>query len=880
MWANDGFGPMALTPIFSAVQKFGLGWIVVTLLLLASRSTAQAPIHTVGWERESHLEKGDWHKVHYYLYPCVAYNLRGDGKWVIITGREAYGGYFGFYWDEAQKRWVYDASLTKGLKAHGWEEAPALAYNLRGDGRWVLIGHQGSNFYGYFWDGSQWIEDPSLVKGLSGVRGEVKHCLLHNLRGDGRWVLISGTAEGIPVGFYWNGGRWVKDETLVRGIGKVGVHISVAGCKNLRGDNRWVLIITNYAKAYPKGYYWDGEKWVEDPEIVKGLPEDNLLRPALAFNVFGDGKWVLFLGHNVQDSILVYVYNRLKLPQLPKQREVRVLETYATTATISFKYPRTWSHRIKYSRNADLSRALWSGWVHDASEVTIKLKNLQPDTTYYFQVYTYVPWDHRYFVKSEVYKFATKSAKPHFLLTPEGPLSIQQALQLLPPSGGTIELSEGTFEIDRPIRIWSDNVTIKGQGMEKTIITISDKYSCDWKGAWGLSPCIIYISKWEPWQNRPGYIYTHKDETFWFNYPRVPFSKKMLIENIVVEDLTIDGEKKTAGIVSCEILNSRFVRIKSRNTKGAIYVSPGINVLIEGCVSEGDRVAYWLTLLSRSCYIKNCKVERSYGWVPAIHTNGSKPSEYKELPHYPPPEISGNVCIDCIDAMHIYSTYGILVHHNVIDGSTRYGLRVSISSNCRIYDNIVRNCKNWGLCYDEAEGCVFERNIVYNNKGDGFVMHDRYDKPRTGIVKNNVFWNNGGHGVHNTKASVVQKVVIKNNIIARNGGFGVKGGFEVVAYNCIWGNKAGACEGAKMEATNLLADPLFADPKGGDFHLKSRAGRWDPKLKRWVKDEVTSPCIDTGDPRDDFSNEPEPNGGRVNMGAYGNTKEASKSEKE
>ena len=79
---------------------------------------------------------------------------------------------------------------------------------------------------------------------------------------------------------------------------------------------------------------------------------------------------------------------------------------------------------------------------------------------------------------------------------------------------------------------------------------------------------------------------------------------------------------------------------------------------------------------------------------------------------------------------------------------------------------------------------------------------------------------------------------------------------------------------------DISADPLFADPKGGDFHLKSRAGRWDPKLRRWVKDEVTSPCIDAGDPRDDFSNEPEPNGGRINMGAYGNTKEASKSEKE
>ena len=38
-----------------------------------------------------------------------------------------------------------------------------------------------------------------------------------------------------------------------------------------------------------------------------------------------------------------------------------------------------------------------------------------------------------------------------------------------------------------------------------------------------------------------------------------------------------------------------------------------------------------------------------------------------------------------------------------------------------------------------------------------------------------------------------------------------------------------------------------------------------------------SPCIDAGDPYDAYSNEPEPNGSRINMGVYGNSVEASKS---
>jgi len=93
---------------------------------------------------------------------------------------------------------------------------------------------------------------------------------------------------------------------------------------------------------------------------------------------------------------------------------------------------------------------------------------------------------------------------------------------------------------------------------------------------------------------------------------------------------------------------------------------------------------------------------------------------------------------------------------------------------------------------------------------------------------------------------------------------------------------------------NIDADPLFASPGhwdsngtpgdpnddvwvDGDYHLKSQAGRWDPQTKTWVTDAVSSPCIDAGDPWTPAGDEPQPNGGRINMGAYGGTPEASKS---
>jgi hypothetical protein len=98
---------------------------------------------------------------------------------------------------------------------------------------------------------------------------------------------------------------------------------------------------------------------------------------------------------------------------------------------------------------------------------------------------------------------------------------------------------------------------------------------------------------------------------------------------------------------------------------------------------------------------------------------------------------------------------------------------------------------------------------------------------------------------------------------------------------------------------NLAADPLFAgrgrwvdrtnpsvtaspdDPAAtwvaGDYHLQSRAGRWEPKTGTWLQDVLTSPCIDAGDPASPIGQEPPPNGRVIDMGAYGGTVEASMS---
>lgn len=72
-------------------------------------------------------------------------------------------------------------------------------------------------------------------------------------------------------------------------------------------------------------------------------------------------------------------------------------------------------------------------------------------------------------------------------------------------------------------------------------------------------------------------------------------------------------------------------------------------------------------------------------------------------------------------------------------------------------------------------------------------------------------------------------------------------------------------------------DPLFVNPGAMDFHLKSQYGRYVLSTGGWTNDSETSRLIDLGDPTAEFVNEPANNGGRVNVGLYGNTLEASKS---
>jgi len=187
-----------------------------------------------------------------------------------------------------------------------------------------------------------------------------------------------------------------------------------------------------------------------------------------------------------------------------------------------------------------------------------------------------------------------------------------------------------------------------------------------------------------------------------------------------------------------------------------------------------------------------------------------------------------------------------------------------------------------------SEGIVKE-NIITRNHSSRFILDCRH-------ISNNFIVGNRSYSFAIIR-NYYSNNTIKNNIIAFNRcptDAAIHGPCNN-SYNCFWLNEGGNFSGGASKGIGeIIVDPLFItsgywDPNGtvenladdfwvdGDYHLKSEAGRWDPNTETWVIDTVTSFCIDFGDPCDTIGYEPNPNGGRINMGAYGGTWEASKS---
>jgi hypothetical protein len=182
-------------------------------------------------------------------------------------------------------------------------------------------------------------------------------------------------------------------------------------------------------------------------------------------------------------------------------------------------------------------------------------------------------------------------------------------------------------------------------------------------------------------------------------------------------------------------------------------------------------------------------------------------------------------------------------------------------------------------------------NIIAGNKAgrQGGGLYNCSKLIGNNTMVGNVAGDQGG-GLSQCPGTLLNNIIAFNNAPLGGGIFGPSNN----TYNAFWQNTGGNFAGGSNTGVgDIVTAPQFArdgrwDTNGtpdtsddfwvdGDYHLKSQTGRWDPAENWWMLDGVTSYCIDAGSPSSDWSAELWPHGQRINLGAYGETPQASMS---
>jgi len=212
---------------------------------------------------------------------------------------------------------------------------------------------------------------------------------------------------------------------------------------------------------------------------------------------------------------------------------------------------------------------------------------------------------------------------------------------------------------------------------------------------------------------------------------------------------------------------------------------------------------------------------------------------------------------------------------NVIVGCDDHGIVLRDRCFPVLMNNLIVDCSSAGVAVENScEALLINNTIVDCGRGIRLFDLGRWGPPYrlnpgggTATVINCIIWD------------CPQAITLADS---SNTDIEDRGSHITVKYSNIEGGQNSiSVSGSRSTVTwgqgNINANPQFVAVGSGDYHLKSQAGRWDASSENWVLDNVTSPCIDTGDPNSPVAFEPYPNGGIINMGAYGGTKEASKS---
>jgi hypothetical protein len=212
---------------------------------------------------------------------------------------------------------------------------------------------------------------------------------------------------------------------------------------------------------------------------------------------------------------------------------------------------------------------------------------------------------------------------------------------------------------------------------------------------------------------------------------------------------------------------------------------------------------------------------------------------------------------------------------NVIAGSDDHGVVLRDKCSPVMINNLIYDCRNAGVAVENScEALLVNNTIVDCGRGLRLFDLGRWGPPYrlnpgggTATVVNCVIWD------------CPRPITLTDS---SNTEIEDRGSHITIRYSDIEGGRdgvsiSGAYSTLIWQEGNMDIDPLFGGPNTRDYHLRSKAGRWDPNGRIWFRDRLTSPCIDAGDPNSNWAAELWPHGKRINLGAYGGMPEASMS---
>jgi hypothetical protein len=384
------------------------------------------------------------------------------------------------------------------------------------------------------------------------------------------------------------------------------------------------------------------------------------------------------------------------------------------------------------------------------------------------------------------------------------------------------------------------------------------------------------------------------DSAGWTNDPMIPLiGQKSPVTNITIKGFEINGNYE-----------GNTGTLRGRGYYNMIYFNNARNIAVHDmCMHDGHGDGLRISNGENIQFYNNKIYELGHDGLYAI--------ESKKVEAW-----NNDITCRTNSALRVWNSNHIKFHDNLIDSHLDAGPGIQVQrsdgviNDIEIYNNTIHDTYGpgiWLIGYgssdskENAQNVHIHHNIFYNTGSNpsidwvgGIVTSGFYDT----LVENNVFdevyqaavvhMYPKNKSVDLSPSGTGYKTIVRNNIIVNTRerkedpegtGYGIinyipESHTFVLQNNCFYDNKAGDFK--NIESTSdINSNPLFADQRNHDYHLKSTVGRWNGKI--WVKDRVSSPCIDAGYPLSNYSNELEPNGERINIGRYGNTEYASMS---